>query len=184
MPHLDITPPKRRCPACGAGHYALTAHCPYCGGRQAPQPAAAALPGPAPSPAPRLRGSLDPQAPEGPPRPVQGRRGPARLVALGLLTAAALGAGAFGLSRGPPAPKPPLRVAAGPAWSRVAPEALAGGRSVTLRASAPFHLRVNGERIQRIAADTDLVLTVGAVRSLELRAAGSRAEVVIAPQAR
>lgn len=149
-----------------------------------PGPAAAPPPRPAPDPDPPPAPSPLPRVATPPAAPKRKRIGRNR-AALVLVALAALGAGvlaeraAQAPAQRPPAPR--ASVEAGPAWAPVPLDRFRSREAVTLSAEAPFVLRLDGERVQRV--QRSLRLPLRGLRRLEVRAARGSVRVAISGEA-
>ena len=191
--------PVRFCPFCGTAQEAAqhTAEIPV-EAPALPEPATAPLvfhlePGPAAAPPPRRAPDPDPPpAPSPLPRVATPPAAPKRRrigrnrAALVLVALAALGAGvlaeraAQGPAQRPPAP-PRASVEAGSAWAPVPLDRFRSSAAVTLSAEAPFALRLDGERVQRV--QRSLRLPLRGLRRLEVRAARGSVRIAISGEA-
>lgn len=80
-------------------------------------------------------------------------------------------AGLTGLASEPPDHTPrPMRLGIGPAWTAVALASLRAVPLVRVRADTAFSLRVDGQRVVRVAPGEGLVIGTTLLRSLEMRA--------------
>lgn len=142
------------------------------------------MPGPAtraPSPIPQVVAEAPRPAPKpfAPSRPRPDRRRfRVRHAVLAILIIAALAF--FASRRGPP--PAPLRIAVGPAWTLVDLSALRASRLVRLSADAPFTLRLDGERMMRVAPGGSTLIRPGTLRELALRSGRGQVTVVLAPR--
>ena len=184
--------PDRHCDACGRGHPVAVPFCPYCGfqqlrGAHPPRDAsndAAPVVGPAPKPAPShpIRDELAgpplrrPQpAPRRTPSPARAAAAPAsrrQSVRFQHAVAAILviaGLTCLALELPDRAPRP-MRLGIGPAWSAVPLTPFRATPLVRVRGDTAFSLRVDGQRVVRVAPGDGVVIGTTLLRSLELRA--------------
>lgn len=203
--------PDHRCPACGGGHYVAVRFCPFCGAAQArpepspevSRPAAPAEPAPAvlhpdvapttpapptpvPVPAPPpVPGSNPAKAEPPPPSPWKRLRPPrvgrSRLRTAVLAGIAIAGLTALALGRRDRLPAP-ARIVAGPAWSAVALGPFRGAPLLRLTGDGPFSLRLDGERVLRVAPASGASLRLKTLRGLELRAGRGSVSVTLTPR--
>lgn len=195
--------PVRHCDACGRGHYVAVPFCPFCGSgqdvrqpaRTGPPPAPpASRPDPAPAayvspPAPPLA-EPKPHRPRPAARPLPARIPPGRTAARArrrirhiVLTVLIVGALTCPVPQwrdgSPPHVLARLRI--GAAWTSVAQAALHSAPALRLSGDGAFSLRIDGERVVRVAPGEGITVGTALLRSLELRA-GRPTIVTLTPQ--
>ncbi|MFD0938816.1 hypothetical protein [Methylobacterium trifolii] len=75
----------------------------------------------------------------------------------------------------------PVTVTVGPAWTGIALDGFKSVPSLRLSAEAPFSLRLDGERVQRVAPGATGLVRLRALRGLELRSARGRIPILLTP---
>ena len=98
---------------------------------------------------------------------------------LAAIAVAGLSALALGRRDGMPAPG---RITAGPAWSAVALGPFRAAPLLRLTGDGPFSLRLDGERVLRVAPGSGASLRLKTLRGLELRAGRGSVSVTLTPR--
>ncbi|APT29536.1 hypothetical protein MCBMB27_00245 [Methylobacterium phyllosphaerae] len=102
-----------------------------------------------------------------------------RRVVLALFTIGALAWLAQGRRTGRPAP---VRITAQAGWTPVTLAPFRGARLLRVTGETAFSLRIDGERIVRVAPDRGATVRMKALRSLDVRAAQGRTVVTLTPR--
>lgn len=76
----------------------------------------------------------------------------------------------------------PARIAAGPAWTAVALGPFQGATLLRLTGDGPFSLRLDGERVLRVAPGGGATLRLRTLHGLELRTGRGPVTVTLTPR--
>jgi hypothetical protein len=206
----DPPPPDRHCSACGRGHYVAVRFCPFCGAGQEPEragrddlpPPAGIAASPVPmvsfhlEPAPMPPAAEAPREPETAPDPTPpsappprapaapSTRRPRRTFRRRQIVPALLAVGGLSwlaLSRREALPAP-VRIEVGSGWTSVTLAPFRGAPLLRITGDSAFSLRIDGDKVERVAPGRGATIRTHALRSLDLRAGRGPVVVTLTPR--